>query len=167
MNMKKILLLISIAFIFTHFSIAGDKVDLKWRKFDEGVAEAKKTKKKILLDVYADWCKWCKKLDAEVYTDSKVASYLNKYYVLIKVNGESNDRLTHKNQRMTEEQLARVFGVTGFPTIIFLDSNAEIIDKLGGFVAADRFLPIIQYIGEDYYKKMKWDEFLEKKVGKK
>jgi len=68
---------------------------------------------------------------------------------------------------MTEEQLARVFGVTGFPTIIFLDSNAEIIDKLGGFVAADRFLPIIQYIGEDYYKKMKWDEFLEKKVGKK
>ncbi len=165
--MKKILLLILITLSFAQFCTSGDKVDLKWKKFDEGVIEAKKTKKKILLNVYADWCKWCKKLDAEVYTDPKVASYLNKYYILIKVNGESNDKVTHKNQRMTEEQLSRVFGVTGFPTIIFLDHNAEVIDKLSGFVAADRFLPIIQYIGEDYYKKMKWDEFFEKKVGKK
>lgn len=165
--MKKIFLLVILLFTFTQLSLTGDKIELKWKKFDEGITEAKKTKKKILLDVYADWCKWCKKLDAEVYTEPKVAAYLNKFYVLIKVNGESNDKLTYKNQRMTEEQFARVLGVTGFPTIMFLESNAEIIDKLGGFVTADRFLPIIQFIGEDYYKKMKWDEFLEKKVNKK
>lgn len=165
--MKKYFLLSLLTILITITGLAGDKIELKWKNFDVGISEAKQTKKKILLDVYADWCKWCKKLDAEVYAEPKVAAYLNKHYILIKVNGESNNKLTYKNEKMTEQQLSQGFGVTGFPTIIFLESNGDAIDKLGGFVPADRFLPILQYIGEDHYQKMKWDEFLKKKGEKK
>ena len=59
-------------------------------------------------------------------------------------------------------QLARKFGVTGYPTIIFLDSQGEPINSLGGYVNAEKFLPIIKFIGDDFYKTMKWDEYLTK-----
>ena len=142
---------------------AGDKLEVKWRKFDAGVAEAKKANKKILIDVYTDWCKWCKKLDAEVYTDPKVVEYMNKNFIPIKMNGESKDKVNYKGKSMMEGELSQGFGVTGFPTIFFLDPNSEPINKLGSFVPADQFLPIIQYIGGDHYKKISFDEFTKQK----
>ncbi len=136
--------------------------ELKWRTFDAGLAEAKQSNKKILLDVYTDWCGWCKKLDKDVYANDKVAAYLNKAYVIIKLNAESNGKLTYRDKSLTEGGLAQAFGVRGYPTIIFLDSNGEPINSLGGYVAADRFLPIIMYIGDDKYKSMTWDEYRQK-----
>ncbi len=155
--------LILIILLGTTAVLAGDKAELKWRKFDAGVAEAKKAKKKILIDVYTDWCKWCKKLDSEVYTDPKVVDYLNKYYIPVKVNGEGKENLKYKGETITESGLTQSFGVTGFPTILFMDSNGDAINKLGSFVPADRFLLIIQYIGGEHYKKISFEEFTKNK----
>ena len=169
MKTIKTLLILLVILISTTGSKAGEKLELKWRKFDTGIAEAKKAKKKILVDVYTDWCKWCKKLDAEVYTDAKVVDYVNKNYIPIKINGESKEKLVYKGESTTEAGLSQMFGVTGFPTILFLDSNGDAINKLGSFVPADQFLPIIQYIGGDHYKKISFDEFTKQKdvLGKK
>jgi thioredoxin-related protein len=163
MKMIKTILMLLVILIFATGIKAGEKSELKWRKFDTGVAEAKKAKKKILIDVYTDWCKWCKKLDAEVYTDAKIVEYVNKNYIPIKVNGESKEKLIYKGESMTEAGLTQSFGITGFPTILFLESNGDAINKLGSFVPADQFLKIIQYIGGDHYKKISFDEFLQNK----
>ncbi len=137
-------------------------LEVKWRNLTSGAIEAKKANKKVLLDVYTDWCKWCKKLDAEVYNEAGVAAYLQKKYVTVKVNAESDDTVTFQGKKMTGPQLAQAFGVTGYPTIIFLDSDSKPIDKLGGFVDASKFLPIIRFIGEDAYKTMSWEDFQKK-----
>ena len=144
---------------FTH---AGDKVELKWKKFDEGISLAKINKKKILIDVYADWCKWCKKMDAEVFNNDSVAPYLQKNYVLIKVNGESQEKLNYKGEKMTAAGFAQGFGVSGFPTVIFLESNGDAITKVPGFIDAQNFLPMITFFGDDHYKKMTWEEYFAK-----
>ncbi|MBA4311135.1 MAG: hypothetical protein C0417_00745 [Chlorobiaceae bacterium] len=157
--MKKIISIISIIFIISAYGMAGNKVELKWYKYNAGIAEAKKSNKKILLDVYTDWCKWCKKLDVEVYENDKVAAYLKKYYVLIKVNGEGSEKLKYKDNEISETQFTGAMGVTGYPTMFFLDSKGEPIEKLASFVPADKFLPIIKFFGEDYYKKDKWETF--------
>ena len=142
---------------------AGDKpAELKWRKFDEGFAEAKKMNKKIMLDVYTDWCGWCKRLDKDVYGNDKVMAYLNEQYVSIKLNAESKSMVTYKDTAYSETQLARAFGVTGYPAIIFFESNSDPINMLGGYVAAEKFLPIIKYIGGDHHKKISWDEYQKK-----
>lgn len=149
-------------FMSTVSGFAGDKTELQWRSFDAGLAEAKASHKKILLDVYTDWCGWCKKLDKEVYSNQKVATYLAKAYIPVKLNAESAKKLSYKDKAHSETELARAFGVQSYPTIIFLDSDGEPINSLGGYVDADRFLPIVQYIGDDHYKTMTWDEYKSK-----
>jgi thioredoxin-related protein len=154
LNAPLLLLLLTAATCF-----AGD---VKWRSFDAGLAEAKKTHKKILLDVYTDWCKWCTKLDKEVYTNDKVSKYLTKAYIPVKLNGEGTGKVSYKSQTTTEMGLAQSFGIRSYPTIIFLDSGGEPINSLGGFVDAERFLPIITYIGDDHYKSISWEEYKTK-----
>ena len=145
--------------MFISVSCAGDKPELEWRTFNRGLTEARSTHKKIMLDVYTDWCKWCKKLDSEVYSEDKVAAYLKKEFVVIKLNAESDQQLTYKGKRSSEMQLAHAFGVEGYPTIIFLDPNGDNITSIPGFVPAEKFLPILHYIGEDHYKSMSWEDY--------
>ncbi len=140
----------------------GTKVETPWSSFEEGIEQAKKSNKKIMLDIYTDWCGWCKKLDREVYANKDVAKYLGDSYVSIKINAESTKKFKFKGKEYTEQQLAQAFGATGYPTIVFLKSDSDMITKLGGYVEADRFLKILKFLGEDHYEKMKWEEYLEK-----
>ena len=141
---------------------AGDKPELKWRPLEAGFAEAKKSNKIIMIDVYTDWCGWCKKLDRDVYGSSDVADYLNRQYVIIKLNAESKSKVLFDKTSYTEAELSQAFGVSGYPTILFFDSNGEPLDKLGGFVPANEFLPIIKYFGDGAYKTMTWKAYREK-----
>jgi thioredoxin-related protein len=145
---------------------AGDKTKLKWRSFDSGLAEAKKTSKKIMLDIYTDWCGWCKRLDKDTYSNEKVVEYLNRRYVAIKLNAESNTKVSFGDSTYTETGLARSFGVGGYPTIMFFDSDAKPINRIPGYVNAEKFLPIIKFIGDDHYKSMTWQEYEQKDSSK-
>ena len=133
---------------------------LAWKSFDEAAALARKQNKKILVDVYTDWCGWCKKMDKEVYANASVIGALNANFISVKLNAESSTRsLTFKGKTLTEEQFAAAAGVTGFPTTLFLDASSEPITVLPGFVTAERFVPILNYIGENHYKSISFEEF--------
>lgn len=144
---------------------SGSKKSLQWRTFNVGFAEAKKTGKKVLVDVFTDWCVWCKRLDKNVYGDPKIADYLNDHYITVKINPETNSTVTFRDTAYSAAQFAQGFGVTGYPTIIFFEPDGQPIDRLGGYVDATRFLPIIQFIGEDYFKTMTWEDFQKKQNG--
>jgi thioredoxin-related protein len=146
---------------------AGDKSELKWYTFDDGLAHAKKTEKKILVDVYTDWCGWCKKMDRDVYGDKRIVDYLNQKYVLVKLNAESSAKVNYKGKKSTERGIAQQFGVTGYPTTLFFKSDGEPITPVSGFVPADKFIDILKFIGDDFFAKMNWEEFQKKKDEKK
>jgi len=165
--MKKIFIyFILLLFIVMNIKAGDNKQELKWKKYDEGLQEAIKLKKKILVDVYTDWCKWCKKFDAEVYSDAKVAKYLEQQYIPVKINAESNRQVTFEGKKISEADLARQFNVSGYPTILFLETEGKYINRLASFVPADQFLPILQYIGDDYYKKISWEDYSKKNIKK-
>ena len=144
---------------------SSQKTPLQWRTFDAGFSEAKKTGKKVLLDVYTDWCGWCKKLDKNVYGDPKVSGYINDHYIPVKLNPESATRVTYRDTAYSAGEFAQGFGITGYPTIIFFEPDGKPIDRLAGYVDANQFLPIIRFIGEDFYKKMSWDDFKKQPTG--
>ena len=145
--------------------ISGEKTSLQWKNFNDGIAQAKKTNKKILLDVYTDWCGWCKKMDEEVYTNKDIASYLADRYIVVKLDAESESKLNYDDKTMSEMQLAQGFGVTGYPTTIFMKANGDAITLVAGYIPAETFIEVITFIGEDHYKKMKWEEYVSKKKG--
>ncbi|MGB2867170.1 MAG: thioredoxin fold domain-containing protein [Bacteroidota bacterium] len=135
---------------------------LSWKTLDEGIASAKQSNKKILIDVYTDWCSWCKKMDKDVYTDPAVIRALNANFVVVKLNAESNNKVTFNNEVLTETQFSRSAGVTGFPTTLFLDKNATPISALPGFVSADKFVKILKFIGEDHYKTTTFQDYISR-----
>ncbi len=140
----------------------GETSELKWKNLGDGVAAAKTTNKKILVDIYTDWCGWCKKMDKEVYIDGAVQKYLNEKFIVVKLNAESDKRHNYNGGEYSEIEIAQMFGITGYPTTVFLMPNGEPITALPGYVTAEKFFKVLQYIGDDHYQKMKFEEFLTK-----
>ena len=141
---------------------AGEKPKLQWKKMAEGVTLAAKTNKKVLIDIYTDWCGWCKKMDAEVYSNQKVIKYLDETFVVIKMNAESQNVHEVYGKKMTEAQLAEAFGVRGYPSTVFLKADGETITLVPGYITADKLLQVLKFIGEDHYQEMSFKDYLSK-----
>jgi thiol-disulfide isomerase/thioredoxin len=105
-----------ILFVIFSFSIGAEQ---KWNTWDEGVALAKDQKRPILVDVYTDWCKYCKVLEEKVFPDPNVEKELGNY-VTIRVNGDEFPEIVER------------YRIQGYPTILFLDKNGALLDKLVG-----------------------------------
>jgi thiol-disulfide isomerase/thioredoxin len=87
---------------------------LRWRDPEDGFAEAKRTRKPLLLDFTAEWCGWCRKLEADVLSNPEVARYVNQHFIPVKVMDRMNE--DHKNTAFVAELQAK-FSVRGFPTL--------------------------------------------------
>jgi thioredoxin-related protein len=133
---------------------------LGWLNWDQGLSEASITKRPILVDVYTDWCGWCKRMDRDVYARDDVRTYLNQHFVLVRLNAESADEARYGGRTLTSRALAQQLRVSGYPTTIFLKANGDHIANVPGYVPADRFKLMLQYIGEDHIGRgVSWQEF--------
>lgn len=153
--------------------------EVEWYAFDDGVTAAKSEGKHIMVDVYTDWCGWCKKLERETYADYAVRSILKESYVSVKLKGDSGKKLRVKGQSaqygtqtllqfvstdepsISEQNLTRgVLRIAGFPTILFLSPDGRMITKLPGFHDARSFVNIINFIKDDMYEVMSYNDYL-------
>ena len=82
--------LLSIFFILSNTS-ATDAGPIQWMTWDEAVAASKESPKKILVDVYTDWCGYCKKMDKGTFTDVDLAKYINENFSAVKLDAEQKD----------------------------------------------------------------------------
>lgn len=169
-----LVILLAVIFFFglkSYFKIDEQKVevveeagsfDLNWLSYNEGLALAEKENKYVLIDFYTDWCGYCKKMDEETYSNEEVKSILNENFVVVKVNAESENKVIENGEEITERELAKLYQVTGYPTTWFLESNHIRVAPLPGYVAAEQFIPVLNYIGEGWHKSISFKEYLEK-----
>ncbi|KAB2926289.1 MAG: DUF255 domain-containing protein [Bacteroidetes bacterium] len=141
----------------------GSGKGIEWKSFNAGMKEAKQSGKKVLIDVYTDWCGWCKKMDAGTYSDKAVQEYLRKNYVLIKLNPEKDPPVSYDGQQVSAAEFSQGMGVNGYPATLFLKSSGEPITLLPGYSEAPMFLHVITFIGENHYEKKKFDQYLAEK----
>ena len=123
---------------------------IKWQNYNEGVETAKNQKKKVFLTFYADWCRYCKVMDAQTFTNKSVISYLNKHYISIKVNSDKDTKTASR------------FQVRGIPVSWFISETGENIGSQPGYIPPDQLLPLLMYINTDSYKTMQFSEFVQK-----
>ena len=126
--------------------------ELKWLGYQEALQKASDLDRLIVVDVYTDWCGWCRKLDSEVYAREDVRSYMHGNFVSVKLNAEDQDtRVTVSGTELTYAQLASAYGVRSYPTTLFLLPDGKLLYGLRGFHPPDRFLQALSYFGEKRY----------------
>jgi thioredoxin-related protein len=154
--------------------------EVEWHSFDDGVEAASDQGKHIMVDVYTDWCGWCKKLEKETYSDYAVREVLSESFISVKLKGDSGKKLRVKGQSaqygsqtllqfvpteeagISEQGLTRsVLKITGYPTILFLAPDGRMITQLPGYHDARSFVNIINYIKDDLYEVMSFDDYLQ------
>ena len=99
--------------------------------FAEASKQAKASGKVILADFTgSDWCGWCMKLKAEVFDTPEFKDWAAKNVILLELDfpkSKSQDDATKKQN----DELLKKYGVEGFPTIIFIKSNGDVLGKTG------------------------------------
>ena len=139
---------------------------IEWLTFDQGIAKAKAEGKPIVIDFYTDWCGWCKRMDRSTFQDPKVINFMKANFVAVRVNGDEKTKMvSHEGEQMSERTLTKAFGVRGFPTFWFLDSEGKKIGPAPGYKKTEDFLSLLQYVGGNHYKTMSYENFLKKETG--
>ncbi len=134
--------------------------EVKWLTYDQAVALSKKNPKPFFIDVYTDWCGWCKQMDKNTFSNHKVAAYLNKHFYSIKLNPEKADSVHYKGVAMTNGALAaKIFHATSYPTTVYLEGDETLLQPIPGYQDPNDLYRIIHYIGENHYKTTTWDDF--------
>jgi thioredoxin-related protein len=112
--------------------------------YDAALEKAKKDNKLVIVDLYTDWCGWCKRLDKDTYSNKDVEARLTRDFVAVKLNPEQSPK---------GAQLARQFGTTGFPHIVFVNADGKRVYEIGGYLPPDQFLKELDKVGEQAAKK--------------
>lgn len=152
-----------ILYVFSIFTMNSNTHDLVWHKFDQGLVLASKENKAILIDIYTDWCGWCKKMDQETYSDPRVVKYLRDNFVLIRMNPETDEPVTYEGEQYPAAAFAQSMQVTGYPATAFFESNGKMITMVPGYIQTEDFLNILRYMAEKKYYTVSYEDFLKSK----
>jgi thioredoxin-related protein len=125
--MKKMVALVLGLFIATR---GQAEIKFLHGQLAEAIKKADTEKKPVMIDFVTDWCRWCDTLDARTYSDQEVAAYINEHVIPIKIDAEKGEGI----------QIAKKYGVAAYPTILFLRSDGEEVDRMLGYVQAEPFL---------------------------
>ena len=122
---------------------------IKWISFEEAMAKSEKDGKPIFIDVYTDWCGWCKKMDKDTFKTDEVADYVAKNYHAVRIDAESSDATSFDGKKMSYEQLSsKVFKVSGYPAIVLITTKKEPKVATGYLGKAD-FVKILENFKAD------------------
>lgn len=142
-------------FVITAFK--ADNTEVKWMDFNEGYALAKKKNKIMLVDVYTEWCGWCKKMDRDAYAKPAISQVLNTDFISVKFNPEiTNVTYSYEGKSYTGEQLAGVisnYQISGYPTTIFIYPKQKKSEVVVGYKNAEQMAPILADMKKKFYGK--------------
>ena len=108
--------------------------------FNKVLMAAKLQNKPIFMDVYTDWCVWCRKLDVTTYQDPNLIKYLNTNFIPLKMNAEYGEGKSVKLR----------YNINSYPRLLFLDSSGKVLYKIAGFRDAPKLLDAATMVLKKY-----------------
>lgn len=162
--------LFSIACLLLVLATTADaQNNVKWMSWEEAMTAAETSPKKIYIDVYTDWCGYCKKMDKTTFKDPKVVDFLNDNFYPVKFNAEQKEKINFNNtefgyiaggQRGVHElAYALLNGRLGYPAFVILDEEFARILISPGFKGPDAVMMEMEFAKDEKYKTMAWTNF--------
>jgi uncharacterized protein YyaL (SSP411 family) len=166
MNIIKSFILI--AGLIISFSLFGQEV--KWYTFEQAIELNKREPRKIMVDVYTDWCGYCKLMDRNTFSNKIIADYLNTTYYPVKFNAEQKGNVTIDTTTFKfvaqgargYHQLAALLlnGEMSYPSIVFLNEKVQIFYINKGYKDARQFDEILKFFGGNHHIDSTWDKWI-------
>ena len=155
--------------------IVSEKIT--WYSWQQAIELNKTTPKKLLVDVYTDWCGWCKVMDRETFPNDTIADYLNKNFYCVKLNAEMRDSIQFAGNTfiwMSPEKgggrngihtlaYSLLDGQMSYPTIVYLSEKFERIVISPGYKKPAQLLPELRFTAEEIYKTKSWNDYINGK----
>lgn len=144
---------------------AGDKT--RWISLEQAADSLKIEKRPVLIDLYTDWCGWCKVMDKKTYSNKNVINYLSQKFYTVKVNAESrtafqwNGKTYQFNQRYRTNDFAIYLtqGQLSYPTTVIIPADGSEPQAIPGFFEPKDFEAILKYFGDGHYGKTPFDVY--------
>lgn len=145
--------------------------EVSWMSWDEAVSRSQSDSnpKKIFIDVYTDWCGWCKKMDKDTFQNPEVAAYMSANFYMVKLDGEGKDPIDFRGKKYAfvpsgrngyhELAAALLQGRLSYPTVVFLDEDFQMLSPVPGYQKPEPFLSIARYFAENIYKEKDWKTY--------
>jgi thioredoxin-related protein len=171
--MRKMVVLGFFLFGFVVLGYSQEKV--KWYSFEEAVALSKENPRKVFIDVYTDWCGWCKKLDQTTFNDPVIANILNNKYYAVKFNAESTKPIefagrtfVNKGNGRSTHQLAAALlqGKMSYPSAAYLTEDLQLLTSVAGYMKPKDLESILDFFATDSYKTVSYEDYLKSFEGK-
>lgn len=140
--------------------------EIVWYDYDDGLKLAQKTGKKIFLEFTAKWCGYCKRMHATTFKDPDIIRIFNDNYINVSVDGDSPDTLNIDGLITSEKAMAKEWRVTGYPTYWFVTPAQEKIAPITGYRPKEVLYDILDYMKDDTYKTVKFEDFMKNKQPK-
>ncbi|MEX0274611.1 MAG: thioredoxin family protein [Flavobacteriaceae bacterium] len=156
-------------FLLTSTGLYAQKVE--WLSWNEAMEKAQTDThpKKVFVDIYTDWCGWCKKMDRDTFQNPEVAAYMREHFYMVKLDGEGKDPIEYKGKVYNfvasgrrgyhEFAAALMNGRMSYPTTVFLDEDVNMLSPVPGYQKPGPFLEIAMYFGDNIYKEQDWKTY--------
>ncbi len=143
--------------------------DIQWMSWEDAVRANEESPKKIFIDVYTDWCGWCKKMDKTTFTDPEVVRMLNDGFYAVKLDAEQKENIEFngntfkyiKQGRRGVHELAYALldGKLGYPAFVIMDEKFSRIMISPGYKKSPQLLKELTFAKEEIYKKSSWQDY--------
>lgn len=135
--------------------------EIKWYTWEEAIELNKKEPRKLFIDLYTDWCGWCKRMDATTFTDPAVVKHMNENYYPIKFDAEQKEEVVYNGHtfkyiasgRRGVHELAYSLldGQLSYPSYVYMTEEVERIYVSKGYKAADKLIQELNYFTAEKY----------------
>jgi len=155
--------------VFTVSAFKGDKKNgVNWQSTDSVTTKWNDTKKPIIVDIYTDWCHYCKVMDNTTYSNDSVIAYINQHFYAAKVNAENKSAFNWMGKefkyipkyKVNELAINLTKGNMVYPSTVIILPNGD-PQSIGGALSVRELEMLLKYFGGNNYGKIEWDQFVK------
>lgn len=148
-------------------AVAVDSAHIKWLSLDELEVAMRKQPRKVFIDIYTDWCGWCKVMDKKTFSNKDVIKYMNANFYAVKFNAERKDSIRFMGRwygfkpenRANELAIQLLRGQMSYPTSVILEENFQNPQPIPGYLDVPTIEKILKYLAENHYKNTNFEDY--------
>lgn len=128
----------------------------------DDVQEANELGKRLIIYFYQDGCPYCKKLIEHNLGQIEISDYAKKHFEVVAMNIFGSVDVTDiDGEVLSEKEFSKKIKVNFTPTMVTYNEEGNIIFRMNGYYAPDKFMAMLKYLSEKQENNIKFLDFLD------